>query len=172
MKRLVLIFTLLLSIPVFSQEKLLTLDDIYDPAKRINFSGKMMFGLQWIDDGKSYLERRGGQVMKIDAVSGAATPFYDAAKAEAAFAKIEGITAPEAKTLSMRLQLKPKFNAGMVNFKNDIFYYDLSTDAATRLTKNVNAEENEDISPDGKKVAFVRNFNYSSSKSLRRKKLH
>ena len=61
MKRLVLLFTLLISIPVFSQERLLTLDDIYDPAKRINFSGKMMFGLQWLDDGKSYLERRGGQ---------------------------------------------------------------------------------------------------------------
>ena len=96
--------------------------------------------------------------MKIDAVSGTA-PFYDSAKAEVAFAKIEGITAPEAKTLAMRLQLKPKFNAGMVKFKNDIFYYDLSTDAATRLTKNADAEENEDISPDGKKVAFVRNFN-------------
>ena len=159
MKRLVLFFTLLISIPAFAQEKLLTLDDIYDPIKRINFSGKMMLGTQWLDDGKSYLERRGGQVMKIDAVSGTASTFYDSVKAEAAFAKIEGITAPEAKTLAMRLQLKPKFNAGMVNFKNDIFYYELGSENAVRLTKNTDAEENEDISPDGKKVAFVRNFN-------------
>jgi len=33
-----------------AQQKLLTIDDIYDPQKRANFDGHPMTGLAWIDD--------------------------------------------------------------------------------------------------------------------------
>ena len=51
MHKLAALVFLLFTSPVFAQDKLLTLDDIYDPEKRINFSGKMAIGLSWLPDG-------------------------------------------------------------------------------------------------------------------------
>src|SRR2546422_11300904 len=48
--RLVLaVAVILLSTPAAAQQKLLTLDDIYDPVKRVSFSGTPPSNLTWID---------------------------------------------------------------------------------------------------------------------------
>ena len=60
------------------QDKLLTLDDIYDPEKRVNFNGAPPYGLTWLDD-RHYLEGN----RKVNAVTGEATPFFDVAKDDA-----------------------------------------------------------------------------------------
>jgi dipeptidyl-peptidase-4 len=159
MRRLAAFALLLFSFTVFAQDKLLTLDDIYDPDKRVNFSGRLIFQMTWID-GSHYLERRGTQLMKVEAATGKAEPFYDAAKMEAAFAKIEGVSAAEAKRIATSpTSIRAKFHAALVNFRNDLYFYNFGSDSAIRLTKTSDAEENEDLSPNGKKVAFVRNFN-------------
>ena len=160
MHKLAALVFLLFTSPVFAQDKLLTLDDIYDPEKRINFSGKMATGLTWLPDGTSYLERRNGQVTKVDAATGKAEPFYDAAKMEAAFAKLAGFSAADAKRMANSPgRINTKLNAVVINFGNDLFYYQYGSEAALRLTNSGESEENEELSPDGKMVAFVRNFN-------------
>ena len=91
--RLVLaVAVILLSTPAAAQQKLLTIDDIYDPVTRVNFSGTPPSNLAWID-AVHYAWARpapsGGGVewMKVDAMSGIARPIFDAAKMEAALAK-------------------------------------------------------------------------------------
>ena len=88
----------LAAVPARAQQKLLTIDDLYDPVKRVNF-GPPGFGggYTWIND-KEFIRLGGGprgaqaggrgDVMKVDAETGTESPLYDASKLEAALAKL------------------------------------------------------------------------------------
>ncbi len=39
---------------VLAQDKLLTIDDIFDPVKKVNFNGTVP-NIRWLKDGKHYL---------------------------------------------------------------------------------------------------------------------
>ena len=145
-----------------AQQKLLTIDDIYDPAKKVSFSGVPAKERVWLNDGEHYLEsmeRTGSAaLMKVNARTGEATPFLDAARMEAALAKVQGVSAEEAKSLAR--QDSYKFNgaqtAVLLNVANDLVYYELNSDTAARLTTTPAEETEEDFSPDGLRVSFVR----------------
>ena len=145
-----------------AQQKLLTIDDIYDPAKKVSFSGTTVSGLEWLKDGEHYLQSRkaeGGSVlMRVNARTGEAAPFFDAARMEAALAKLQGVSAAEAKSLAHEssYKLNSAQTAVLLNVAHDLVYYELNSDAATRLTTNADEEAEEDFSPDGRWVSFVR----------------
>jgi dipeptidyl-peptidase 4 len=159
--------TLILSAaPPLAQDKLLTLDDVYDPARRVNFTGSPALGLVWLADGKHYLQRRADpatgrtQLMKVDALTGQAAPFYDAAKMEAAFAKLPGFTAEVARQIARGpFEMNPQRTAALINHANDLFYYEFGADAAARLTNSAEEEVGEEFSPDGRMVSYVRDYN-------------
>src|ERR1043166_2455330 len=83
---------------VKAQNKLLTIDDIFDPVKRVNFNGTTPT-VRWLKDGKHYLltseasRGEGPRIQKVDAATGEAVPFFDAAKMQAAFAASKNGTA-------------------------------------------------------------------------------
>jgi len=149
-----------------AQNKLLTLDDIYDPVKRINFNGSPLSRLTWLDAGH-YLEQKSDpqtgrtQMMRVDALTGQATAFYDTVKMEEALAKLPGLSAEEAKRLAQRgsFQMNADRSAALVNYAHDLFYYRFGTDRAVRLTNGPEEEVGEEFSPDGRLVSFIRNFN-------------
>jgi dipeptidyl-peptidase-4 len=149
-----------------AQNRLLTIDDIFDPAKRVNFNGSPPSGLRWLKDGIHYLQRkedpesRSAQSLKVNAVSGKATPFYDAAKMEAALSRVPGVGDQEARRLSQRShQMNQAQTAVVVNYANDLFYYRLGAESVVRLTNSPEEESLEDFSPDGEMVSFVRGSN-------------
>jgi dipeptidyl-peptidase-4 len=150
-----------------AQDKLLTIDDIYDPNKKVNFSGNPPLGLRWLKDGIHYLQSRSdresglSQLLKVNALTGQSTPFFDAAKMESALAKLEGISTEAAKQLSHRssYQMNSSETAAIINYANDLFYYEFGSDTAIRLTNNKEEETEEEFSPDGRMVSFVRNNN-------------
>jgi len=160
---------LLLSLQAMSpaQMRLLTIDDIYDPEKRINFSGSPPLGLRWLKDGIHYLQSKTdpktqtGQLLKVNALTGQATPFFDAAKMEAALAGLPGLSAEEAKRLAHRgsYNMNAARTAALINHRNDLIYYELGSDRAIRLTNDREEEMEEEFSPDGRMVSFVRNNN-------------
>jgi dipeptidyl-peptidase-4 len=95
-----------------AQDRLLTLDDLYDPQKRVDFSGTVPSVVTWLDD-QTYLQARGGGrpgaegaggggVMKVNAATGESSPFIDAAKLEAALAAVAGLSPADAKRLAAR----------------------------------------------------------------------
>ncbi|MBV8859368.1 MAG: S9 family peptidase [Acidobacteria bacterium] len=145
-----------------AQQKLLTVEDIFDPAKKVSFSGAPARERVWLADGEHYLERAGrgdsAALMKVNARTGEAAPFFDAARMEAALAKVQGLSAAEAKTLAHQdsYKLNRAETAVLLNAANDLVYYELNTGAATRLTTNAEGEAEEDFSPDGRFVSFVR----------------
>jgi dipeptidyl-peptidase 4 len=154
--RLFLPFLLLLFISsADAQERLLTLDDLYEPSKRVNFSGDPPSRMVWLD-GKHYLLE--GQ--KINALTGQSEAFYDRAKMEAALVKLPGMTADNAKGLAEgKLEMNATRTAALINFANDLFYYHFGSDSAIRLTNSAEEEVGEEFSPDGRVVGFVRNYN-------------
>jgi dipeptidyl-peptidase-4 len=157
---------LALSPAALAQEKMLTLDDIYDPQKRVDFSGSPP-RLRWLKSGTHYLQTRTDprtravQLMKVNARTGEAAPFHDAAKMEAAFAALPGLSADEARRLARRpsYHMNESESAALINHANDLFYYEWGSNRAVRLTHGPEEEQIEEFSPDGKMVSFVRGNN-------------
>ncbi|MBI3654217.1 MAG: S9 family peptidase [Acidobacteria bacterium] len=147
----------------YAQERMLTLDDLYDPAKSVNFNGNPPSGLHWTKDGSSYLQFKSdfNQLMKINAATGDAKPFYDAARMEAAFAQLAGLSLSDARALAHRpaYQMNAAETAVLLNTANDLFYYEFGSDKAYRLTNTPEVEEGEEFSPDGRMVSFARSNN-------------
>ena len=128
---------------VRAQNKQLTVDDIFDPVKRVNFSGSVPT-IRWMNDGVSYLQTNEPgsklpRIQKVNAATGEATAFFDAAKMQAAFAALPGITAENAKQLANRgsYTMNPAQTAVLINWANDLFYYELGSDRAIRDRKSV-----------------------------------
>jgi dipeptidyl-peptidase 4 len=150
--------------PPAAQQRQLTIDDIYDPERRINFSGSPPTNLFWLRDGTHYLQSRREQgqwqLLRVNALTGTSEPFHDAARMEAALGRA-GITAQDARTLARlpAYQMNPTQTAALINHNDDLYYYEWNSDRAVRLTNTREAEEVEDFSPDGRMVAFVRGNN-------------
>ena len=162
---LLLLFSLS-SVSSQAQQKLLTIDDIFDPVKRVNFSGAVPT-TRWLKDGTHYLQTNDPlrtvmpRLQRVDAVTGEAVPLFDAAMMEAAFKALPGISATQARQIASRnsYQLNPAENATLINFANDLFFYELNGAKAVRLTNNPEEELGEKFSPDGRMISFVRENN-------------
>jgi dipeptidyl-peptidase-4 len=156
---------LLCSLPAAAQQRLLTLDDLYDPQKRVDFNGAPPVGLTWISD-THYLAPQpatggGTQLVKVDAATGRSEPLFDADRMQAALARLPGIAPEEARRLAR--QRSYEFNdsrtAVLLTTGGDLYYYELGGDRAVRLTSTPEEEEEASFSPDGRVVAFVRGHN-------------
>jgi dipeptidyl-peptidase 4 len=174
---LVTALLLSLGIAAHSQQKLLTIDDIFDPAKKVNFNGTTPT-IRWLKDGNHYLvtndasRRDVPRLQKVNAATGEAVPFFDAAKMQAAFAALPGVNAQDARQLANRgnYNLNPTETAVLINWSNDLFYYEFGSDRAVRLTSNPEEEVGEGFSPDGKMISFVRENNlYVEDLSMQRR---
>ncbi|HYR76750.1 MAG TPA: S9 family peptidase [Pyrinomonadaceae bacterium] len=162
---LVLVFTLFQAAAVVAQEKQLTIDDIFDPAKRVNFSGTPA-NPRWLKDGVHYIvvskdRTASPRLLKVNAITGKSEPLYNAARMEAAFDALSGISKETAKRLANQTayQMNPEETAVLINQSNDLFFYELGSDRAVRLTNNPEEEVGESFSPDGKMISFVRSNN-------------
>jgi dipeptidyl-peptidase-4 len=163
-KRLLLFLSTLLlcNVAAPAQQKTLTVEEIYHPDKKVNFSGTPPADIEWLADGEHYLQgRKEGELttlLKVSARTGEAAPFFDAAKMEAALAKIQGLTREQARELAHQdsYQLNASQRAVLLNAASDLVYYELDADEAVRLTNNAEEETEEDFSPDGRMVSFVR----------------
>lgn len=141
--------------PVQAQDRELTIDDVADPAARTKFNGKPQMPVTWLDR-DHYLAGN----LRVEAATGRSSPFFDAAKMQAALEKLPGMRPDEAKRLaSGDLQMNAARTAAILNYANDLFYYRFGGDDAIRLTNTAEPEVGEEFSPDGRQVSFVRDYN-------------
>ena len=142
----------------------LTIDAIYDPDGRVDFSGTPATSLRWIDD-SSYLQtQRAGRTVEwlvVDALSGRTSVLFDSSRMAAAFAAMPGVTRKEAseRAGANDLILNPARTGTVVIIDDDLYFYDFTSNAATRLTSVPGMEEEATFSPNGRLVAFVRGNN-------------
>jgi dipeptidyl-peptidase-4 len=145
-------------------QRTLTIDLIYDPQARINFSGTPAPPITWLDANSYRTTRRGErgvEWVKVDAVSGRATPLFDLFRMENAFAALPGVSRDEAAAVARSNDLT--FNAlqdtVIATLNSDLYSYNLLAGTAVRLTSAPGEEEEATFSPDGRTVAFVRGNN-------------
>jgi dipeptidyl-peptidase-4 len=153
---------ILAAVSLSAQSKgLLTVDAIYHPERRVAFSGFAEDGISWLDPATYVVARQSGSGydwLKVDAASGKSTPLFDSDRMETALASLPGVTRAEAGLVARSNDLT--FNTArsvvLVTIADDLYFYDISSAKASRLTTGAGEEEQATFSPDGKLVAFVR----------------
>ncbi len=140
----------------------LTIDDIFHPEKAVSFSGNPSFGLRWTDDGTGFVKAdqsaTGLNITHVDVRTGATKAFYEGSKVGAALENA-GVS-KEISTKMARLSAAAHNDATssfLLNSGTDLYVYNSVTNSAKRLTAGDAKELEEDFSPDGKLVSFVRN---------------
>jgi dipeptidyl-peptidase-4 len=162
-------FTLLLTGTFASfasaQTRTLTLDDLYNPARRIDFSGGAPAGLVWISDTHYIWPRPAeeGHVewVRVEAATGATQALFDAQKMRAALDLLPGLRAEDVAKLpnTRELEMNASKTAALVSIADDLYYVPFNGDRAFRLTFDPFPEEEFSFSPDGRQAAFVRKNN-------------
>ena len=149
-----------------SQQKTLTLDDIYDPDKKVDFEGNFPRGLAWIDDvhylwPRNDAQDRTTEMLTVEALTGKAEPLFDVARVEATLANLEGVTPDEAKRIARQrtFTFNGKRTAILFTIRDDLYLYDLAPHRAARLTRTPGKKEEASLSPDDSRAAFVRDNN-------------
>ncbi len=162
MKRASALALFLLALPLFAQKKAITYEAIYDPVEKVNFSGTVMTGIEWLDDSTFYWPKRDekgtfGEWRLFDVTTGKDSALLDRAKLQAALVAT-GLSSDVAKDAasSESLTFDAKKSAIVLAVADDLYLYSLSRNTATRLTSAPGEEENPAFSPDGQKIAFVR----------------
>ena len=139
----------------------LTVETIFDPVTRVNFSGSPATTIEWLDADTYLTTRRtavGVEWLKVDAVSGRSTPLFDGARMATAIAALPGLTPADAERISVSsaLTFNPSHDGALFQFADDLYFYDFGTARASRLTSTPGSEDEATFSPDGRHVAFVR----------------
>lgn len=142
------------------QQRSLSVEVIYDPARRVDFSGVPPLEVTWLD-ANTYLVERGEGWTKVDTVSGQASRHFDPAAMEKALAALPGVTPDDAARLSRSTQMtmNPAHSGALLDIADDLYFYDFNAAKASRLTSTPGEEEEATFSPDGRLVAFVRAHN-------------
>ena len=152
-----------------AQQRALTVDEIYDPELRVDFSGQTPSGLTWLSNTR-YLQCERDQasgatrVLSVDADTGDAEPLLDIEELEAALAGVPGMSDAAARRAvrAGRFVWNPDHTAVVMNISNDLYYFGaqdrdpFGTARVRRLTRDPAEESMPSFSPDGTLVAFVR----------------
>src|SRR5262252_4167608 len=144
-----------------AQQRLLTLEEIYEPGRLINFSGAPVTGLKWIDATHFAMPPQGAAAvwMRIDAASGASEPLFDTAALETALAATTSADQARRLARGRGIVFNSTFSAAAVTFTDNLYLYTFGTRQLKRLTRTDGEEEDATFSPDGRLVAFVRHNN-------------
>jgi dipeptidyl-peptidase-4 len=143
--------------------KQLSLDDLYDPQKKVDFNGKPPSNQVWIDDDHWLWARTDSKTKKrewlrVDAGTGASEPFLDTAKLVAAVATIPGVTPESAERIALADTgaLSDDRGSLLYSVRGDLYVHRLGRDGVVRVTETEAEEEVEGFSPDARRVAYVR----------------
>jgi len=154
--------------PAGAQGRQLTIDDIFDPVKRINLGSREPGGgLTWLDEGhyriaKEVPGERGRYThVRVDAATGAESPLFDRSALQSALAALPGVTAEEAtRRATERSYTWTASSSGLlVTVGDDLCYWSVGSPRAVRLSATTGAEDNAAFSPDGRQVAYTRGGN-------------
>jgi dipeptidyl-peptidase-4 len=153
--------------PVAAQGRQLTLDDIYDPAKRISLGTPAGGGVTWVDEGHYRLakeipgERGRFTQLRVDALTGAETPMFDPAALQAALAAMPGVTADEAARLARQRSytFNPASTGLLVTVGDDLHFWSFGSPRLVALSSSPGEEQDAAFSPDGRQVAYTREGN-------------
>jgi dipeptidyl-peptidase-4 len=152
---------LLAGAPAAQSGRGVSLEAIYDPADRVNFSGVPPPEITWLDGDTYLIAGRGASSAdwrQVDAASGRSSDLIDMSRLERALASRPGGPRDEARqrVRAPVLTLNPSRTGALLTVDDDLYFYDFPTSRLSRLTHADGEEEEALFSPDGQRVAFVR----------------
>jgi dipeptidyl-peptidase 4 len=142
----------------------LTLDMIYGTTRRRSF-GPTLPTIHWLPEENSYLRKIDEHWMRVSADSGAVAPWYDPSSVAQSLTQSALLSEKTAQELAAQLgrhaprQLSSQGDAVVLSHAKDLYYVRLDGTRARRLTSSPSEERHATFSPDGKRVAFVRDYN-------------
>ncbi len=147
----------------FGADGPLTIDDVFELSAKLRLRTQPQ---GWIDDNR-YLAvatdpaDAARKLFVVEAGTGASKPYFDAAKMKSAFQQLEGVDAKRAESYSKRtnFDLTEDKRGALLNDENDLYFYDFGAARALRLTNDPREEVGETLSPDGKQVGFIADWN-------------
>ena len=139
----------------------LSLPKLFAPENKVSYSAPPAPLPKWMPHGEGYIVRRENRWMHIDAASGAMHPWETPVRMAEALGKLPEFPDNAAAPFSRQIGLfDDSLETALIPFKNDLFFYDLRTDQAVRLTESPELEEELfELSPTKHHVAFVRGQN-------------
>jgi dipeptidyl aminopeptidase/acylaminoacyl peptidase len=119
------------------------------------------FGAQarWLD-GDHWLSTREGRLLKIHAATGRSQPFIDAKVLATGLARLStlGRNAADSIARGTSFDMDPAKHGFIFEHEHDLYYATFDGLTAVRLTNHPGREQWAKFSPDGRLVAFVRDF--------------
>jgi dipeptidyl-peptidase 4 len=114
---------------------------------------------RWLD-GEHWLVVKDGRLMKVHAATGRAQPFIDAKAVTSGLARLTSLDKSTVQSLAGRtsFDMDPAKRGFLFEQGTDLYYATFDGSTAVRLTSNPGKEQFPQFSPDGKSVAFVRDF--------------
>jgi dipeptidyl-peptidase-4 len=139
--------------------KPLTAGVVFGPGA-VNFSGTHVSGLEWLPDGEHYLERRGGVLQRVTALTGDTTPAYDYAALEEALKTQADCEEADAQHLARYPTLhSADYAVAVLEHHDRLYLYRRADGTLRRLTDEATARGELTLSPDRAHVAFVEDNN-------------
>ena len=148
-----------------------TFDDLYG-NRRLDLAGKYPKGLAWAGPERYLVPSQGEAPRVVEAATGQSRPAYDAAAVSAALtaagARARLAEAFARSPAGLNASLDDSQSRAIVRSADDLYLLDFggpgfgadadAAPAAVRLTDTPQVEELAELSPDGRTVAFVREF--------------
>jgi len=144
-------------------EQSLTLDDVFELSTKLRLKTQPQ---GWFDSSR-YLAVAADpadnkrKLLLVEASTGDAKPFFDAAQMRDAFTRVEGLDPKLAESWSKRtsFDMTGDKRGALINDAGDLYFYDFAGARAARLTSDAREEVGETLSPDGKWVGFIADWN-------------
>jgi dipeptidyl-peptidase-4 len=148
---------LLIALPALAQKKPVTLDALYAPAPRAETNGAPI----WAPDGKSFVFRRGGNLMRYDPATRTSTLVVATEAIDKAAVKPADsgpFTWENRRVRDTPIQWLRSGNELLYVSGGDLFLIHLADGKWDQITKTPEAERDPKVSPDGKLVSFRRGW--------------
>ncbi|MFM8263913.1 MAG: DPP IV N-terminal domain-containing protein [Pirellula sp.] len=139
----------------------LTMEKLFSSDRKVAYNGMPSPLPKWMPHGESYLVRKENRWMHIDAISGAMHPWETPLKMVEALGKLpefkDGAATPYGRQIDL---FNDTLEQALVEHKQDLYFYDLPSDQAVRLTESPDEkEELFELSPSRRHVAFIKDQN-------------
>jgi dipeptidyl aminopeptidase/acylaminoacyl peptidase len=142
------------------KKKPITLDAL-SAGRLPNFNGNPVSGLTWLPDGEHFLQVKGDMLCKVEALTGRSQPFFDQDKFAKALASLPKMPRLRAQLLARRplFHPNPQRSATLIDHNGDLYLCPLDGSKPTWLTNTPGSLQLASFSPDGKRLALIRNNN-------------
>lgn len=135
----------------------LTLEHLFQPGRTVDFATAPPVNLEWLGQTDQLLVQRDERWWVIDPSNGSSRPSELLAKMETSLAAFDAFESKDARKAIGPDKLTEDARFGLLAQGGDLYFYDVESDSARRLTHT--PDENEELaalSPTGEHVAFVR----------------